>query len=175
MHIHKSFSPYSLASLIAVFMLSACGGRVNDKISEILDESKIISVSVNPNPVPQPIGSAPTPILLKVKVDVTSAFDVITVNLKDPANSGQYSMLAYPSPCAPSNKSCGVMTYEIQCSSTKAVNNNDLRTLSCGDMKSAVTLPPGTHTMLIEIRHLDIFLGFSKYVDDSTTVNLLIQ
>lgn len=175
MHIHKSFSIYNLASLIAVFMLSACGGSVSDKVGEILNESKIISVSVDPNPVPQPIGSTPTPILLKVKVDAKSVFDVITVNLKNPANSGQYSLLAYPSPCMSSNKSCGVTTYEIQCLSTNAANNNALRTLSCGDMKLAVTLPPGTHPMLIEMRHLDILMGLSKYVDDSTTVNLVVQ
>ncbi|MDO8180211.1 MAG: hypothetical protein Q7T62_18340 [Undibacterium sp.] len=174
MHIHKSFSIYNLASLIAVFMLSACGGSVSDKVGEILNESKIISVSINPNPLPQPIGNTPTPFSLKVKVDATSTFDVITVNLKDPANGGQYSLLAYPSPCS-SNKACGMTTYEIQCLSFNAVNNNALRTISCGDMKLAVTLPPGTHPMLIEIRHLDILLGLSKHVDDSATVNLLIQ
>lgn len=174
MHFQKIFSIHNLASLIAVFMLSACGGSVSDKIGEILNESKILSASVDPSPAPKPIGSAPTPISLKVKVDVTSAFDVITVNLKDPANGGQYSLLAYPSPCS-SNKACGLTTYEIQCSSFNAVNNNALRTISCGDMKLAVTLAPGTHPMLIEIRHLDILTGFSKHVDDSATVNLLIQ
>ena len=175
MHIHKSFSIYKLASLIAVFMLSACGGSVSDKVGEILNESKILSVSIDPSPAPKPIGNTPTPISLKVKVDAKSSFDVITVNLKNPANSGQYSMLAYPNPCIPSGRSCGVTTYEIQCLSSNAANNNSLRTLSCGDMKLAVTLPPGSHPMLIEIRHIDILLGLSKHVDDFTTVNLVIQ
>ncbi|WP_222612374.1 hypothetical protein [Undibacterium flavidum] len=156
-------------------MLSACGGNFNDKLGEILNESKILSVNITPNPIPKPNVNTPTPFSIKVKVDITSVFDVITVNLKNPANSDQYSLLAYPSPCMTSSSACGVTTYEILCDSYIAENNSTLRTLSCGDMKRAVTLPPGTHPMLLEVRHLDILGGFSKFADDSTTVNLLIQ
>ncbi len=175
MNITKTFSIYNLVSLITVLTLAACGGSFNDKVGEVLNESKIISVSIDPNPAPKPVGSEPTPILLKVKVNSTSVLDVITVNVKNPANSGQYSMLAFPRPCL-SIGACGVTTYEIQCSSYNAVNSDSLRTLSCGGFKSAVTLPPGTHPMLIEIRDYEaIYFGFRKSIHDSTTVNFVIQ
>lgn len=175
MHIVKSFPRYKLVSLFALFILSACGGNVNEKIDEIFKKSKFLSVNVTPNPVAKPNINEPTPFSIKVNVDVTSVFHVITVNLKNPANSNQYSYVAFPSPCMPSTGACGVTTYEIQCNSYIAEKNNALRTISCGDMKLAVTLPPGTHPMLLEVRHLDVFTGFTKYVDDSTTMNLHIQ
>ena len=175
MNITKIFSTYNLVALITVAMLSACGGSFNDKVDEVFNESKIISVNVDPNPAPQPVGNTPTPITLRVKVDSKSTLDAITVNVKDPSHSNQFSMLAYPRPCLQRAEACGVITYEIQCLSHNAASNNGLRTLSCGDVGRAVTLPPGTHPMLVEIRHLGVVSVFTKFIDDSIIVNFVIQ
>lgn len=149
-----------------------------NSLSELLNESQLHSVSASPNPVPAPTSQASSAFNLNVSFDSNNDSDVLLVYVRDPHDRGNFRFLREAAPCPnrSSGGNCGNGSAVIGCFSYLSQFHSGERTVNCGVGANIVDLPPGDHTLRVEIiQHLSLGMGYASSPDDSYEITLTVR
>jgi hypothetical protein len=147
-------------------------------VDEWLNKSQVQSVSASPNPVPAPTSQASTAFNLNVSFDSNSDSDVLRVYVRDPHDRGNIRLLreAQPCPSRSSGGNCGNGSALVECFANPSPFRSGERTVNCGVGSEIVDLPPGDHTLRVEIiQHFGLGLGYASQPDDSYEITLTMR
>ena len=158
-----------LAALLAAAGVAGCG----KSLDELLDLSRITSLSATPNPVPAPSGpGASTAFTLNVGIDANSG-SAVQVYAANPAQGGRFDLVGAVQGCDNANPSCGLRTLSIGCSSRSQPARAGQRYVSCPS--GGVELPTGSHRVRVLITDCDRFGSCKATPDDTAEFTLTIQ
>ena len=165
-------------ALVAFCPLLALLAGCPNSWDELLNKSRLNDVQVVPNPVPTPPQGGGSAFGIRVDFDSNNDSDVLRVLLRDPHDRGRFRMLGYPSPCPDTSSGghCGIASYTFQCHSILSPYRAGERNVNCGAGAHSVDLPPGQHTLRVEIiQHLSLFQGFASEADDAVELTLTVH
>ncbi len=165
----------------ALWLLLACSLMLSgcpNSLSELLNDSRLHSVSASPNPVPAPTSQSASAFNLNVSFDSNSDSDVLLVYVRDPHDRGNFRLLREATPCPnrSSGGNCGNGSVVIECNSYLSQFHSGERTVNCGVGANIVDLPPGNHTLRVEIiQHYSVVQGYASTPDDSYEITLAVR
>lgn len=160
-------------SAASLSLLAGCPTTMD----ELLNKSRINSVTISPSPVSAPTSPDGSPFEISVASDSNGDWDMLIVSARNPHDGGKFTYLREAAPCPnrTTGGGCGSASISIQCYSINSTFHAGERTVNCGVGAATVDLPPGRHTMLVEIVRRDPFGIRTPPPHDSVEATLNIQ